>query len=303
MKIKDLFPRGRPVVSFEIFPPKRDLPIDSIYATIEELKSLQPDFISVTYGAGGSTKERTVEIASSIRNVYGIRALAHLTCVGTSKEEADSILKELLSCGISDVLALRGDPPAGMDIDSVPRHFRYAADLVAHIRRVYGDAFSIGGAAYPEGHVECDDIELGLLHLKAKVEMGVDFLITQLFFENEAFYRFLEKARGIGINVPISAGIMPVVNKKQIERIVTLCGASIPPKLARILSKYADAPEALEDAGVAYAVDQIVDLLSSGADGVHIYTMNRPGVARRIMESIARLLRELRKPKERAEVS
>lgn len=284
MKIKKLFNKS-PVISLEIFPPKPESPIDTVLDTIEALSDLKPDFISVTYGAGGSSKSHTLKIADIIKNKYNIEALAHLTCINSTKNDVAGILKELKDSGIENILALRGDIPQNEDFDlSAKRDFKYAKDLVNYIKES-GD-FCIGGACYPEGHIECSDNVSDLHHLKEKVDTGVDFLITQLFFDNNLFYDFKEKLDILGVNIPVSAGIMPVINKKQIERITNLCGASIPLKFGRILDKYEHNPEALKEAGIAYATEQIIDLLSAGVDGIHLYTMNRPEVARKILGQI-----------------
>jgi methylenetetrahydrofolate reductase (NADPH) len=286
MYIKDIFSGKKPVISFEIFPPKKDSPLETIYKTIEGLKDLKPDFISVTYGAGGSTTNRTVEIASLIKHQYGMEALAHLTCIAATKGEIEGILQRLKNNGIENILALRGDLPQDPDFKFPdPLHYQYAKDLILHIRS-HGN-FSVGAACYPEGHLECDDLAKDLSYLKQKVDTGVDFLITQLFFDNEIFYNFMDRMTKTNINVPVTAGIMPVLNKKQIERITSLCKASLTKKFIRIMERYEHNPEALKEAGIAYATEQIIDLLSSGVDGIHIYTMNRPEVTRKIVENIS----------------
>lgn len=286
MKIASLYGKGRAVFSFEVFPPKKTHSIETIYTTLEQLQHLRPDFISVTYGAGGNVADtKTREIAATIKHQYGIPAMAHLTCVNCTREEADLILQDFAAAGIDNILALRGD----RNPDLPPKtDFTYAADLVSYIRE-RGD-FGISAACYPEGHPESDNIVEDILHLKEKVDRGVDTLITQLFFDNNLFYSFLERARIAGIKVPISAGIMPVTNKKQIERMVTLCGASLPPKFTKMMQRYESKPEALADAGIAYAIDQIIDLLSNGVDGIHLYTMNNPTVAKKVSDSIRNLL-------------
>ena len=289
MHIKELLRRKRHAISFEIFPPKPESPIETVYRTIAELKPLSPDFISVTYGAGGSSRDRTVEIASAARNRWGLVSLAHLTCMGSSPSEVEKVLEDLEQEGVRNVLAMRGDPrPEGGE-----NHFAYASELVRHIRRGHFSDFSLGVAAYPEGHPECPSLDEDLVHLKEKVDAGADFMITQLFFDNEIFFRFMERVRAIGIGIPVIAGVMPVLNSRQIGRIVSLCGASIPPRFARIMSRYEHNPEALAEAGIAYATEQIIDLLSWGADGVHLYTMNRPEVAGRIMEGLSTVRRAI----------
>lgn len=286
MKIKSMFERGT-VFSFEIFPPKKTSPIETVYNTLEKLGDLNPDFISVTYGAAGSTnKVSTCEIASAIKNKYGVVPAAHLPCINYTKEEILQILDEFKASGIENILALRGD----INPDIPPKKdFRYASELIEFIK-ANGD-FDIAGACYPEGHIECDNIIDDIHNLKKKVDAGAEHLISQLFFDNSCFYSFLEKIRIAGINVPVEAGIMPVVNKNQIERMVSLCGASLPSKFTKMMQRYEHSPEAIRDAGIAYAIDQIVDLVSNGVDGIHIYTMNNPYVARRISEAVESLIR------------
>ncbi len=287
MKIKELF-NNKPVISLEIFPPKPEAPIDTVLDTIDALADLKPGFISVTYGAGGSSKAHTVKIADIIKNKYQIEALAHLTCINSTKAEIEDTLEQLRMSNIENILALRGDIPFGESFSpSDNSHYRYAEDLITHIKA--SDSFCVGAACYPEGHIECSDLISDLKHLKQKAECGADFLITQLFFDNNYFYSFLEKLDILGVSLPVSAGIMPVINKKQIERITGLCGATLPVKFKRILDRYGDNSEALKEAGIAYATEQIIDLLSSGADGIHLYTMNRPEVARNIVSHISNI--------------
>ena len=284
MKTSSLF-NHKTVLSLEVFPPKRTAPVDTIYNTLDELKGITPDFISVTYGAGGSeNSQTTLKIASAIKHKYGIESVAHIPCLNLTREDVLLILEQLKEQKIENILALRGDrvpdrEPAG--------DFRYASDLVEFIK-LHGD-FNIIGACYPEGHYQADSLDQDIENLKIKVDAGVTHLISQLFYDNEDFYRFLDKARAAGITVPIEAGIMPVLNKSQIERMVYLCGASIPKKLARMLSRYGDHPAALRDAGIAYAIDQISDLVASGVEGIHLYTMNNAGVARAIFDRVSTL--------------
>lgn len=285
MFIKDIFSQKSPVISFEVFPPKKEFPIEVIYNTIDGLEDLKPDFISVTYGAGGSSKDRTIEIASTIKNKYGIEVLAHLTCFTSTKNETESVLKELKRNNVENVLALRGDPPIDGSIKK--SDYKYAKDLVNHITET--TELSIGAAAYPEGHIECDNLEKDIENLKEKVNCGVDFLITQLFFDNEKFCEYKDKLIQKNINVPIMAGIMPVLNKNQISRMVSLSGATLPKKFIRILDKYQNNPKALKEAGIAYATEQIIDLLSWGVDGIHLYTMNKPEIAREIIGNISEI--------------
>ena len=287
MKLAQLFGQGRTVFSCEVFPPKRDMPVDSIYTTLDGLQDIRPDFISVTFGAGGSQVNQTThEIASIIQNRYHIPAMAHLTCVAAGRAEVDHLLAQLKGDGVENVLALRGD----VNPDIPPKtDFAHASDLVAYIH-ARGD-FGVSAACYPEGHLESPDLVSDIRHLKEKVDAGAQHLVSQLFFDNEDFFRFLERARIAGINVPIEAGIMPVLSKNSIRRMVSMCGASMPRKLTRILARYGDHPEALREAGIAYAIDQISDLIAGGVDGIHLYTMNIPEVAQQIAGSISAIRR------------
>ena len=282
MKLCELFGKGRTVFTCEVFPPKRTAPVDSIYKTLDGMKDIRFDAISVTFGAGGSTvNQSTQEIACLIENQYHTPAMAHLTCVAAGREEVDRILDQLKAGGVENILALRGDA----NPDYPPKtDFKYASELVAYIRE-RGD-FGVSAACYPEGHLESPDLVSDVRRLKEKVDAGAQHLVSQLFFDNGDFFRFLERARIAGINVPIEAGIMPVLSAKSIQRMVSLCGASMPAKLTRILARYGEHPDALREAGVAYAIDQISDLIAGGVDGIHLYTMNNPDVARQIAGSI-----------------
>lgn len=280
MKISTLFNDNKPIISFEIFPPKQTTSIESIYNTIDALAPLSPDFISVTYGAGGSTQGKTVQIASLLKNQYNITPLAHLTCVGGSKGSIDQILDELESEGVENILALRGDLPEGAKLGD----FNYANDLVKYIKQ--RNTFDIAAACYPEKHIEAMILEEDLRHLHNKVESGAEVLISQLFFDNEIFYKWKDGVRSRGIETPIVAGIMPITSSKQLERMVTLCGASIPDTIQGLVKAYNHNAQALKEAGIAYATMQIIDLLASGVDGIHLYTMNQADIAKRIMENI-----------------
>lgn len=284
MRISSAFNSDKTVFSLEIFPPKKSAgDISTIYKTLDGLKSIKPDFISVTYGAGGNRADLTTfEICKIIKEKYHLEALAHLTCVNSTREDIDFILEKLNESKIENILALRGDIKEGV---KPKEDFKHASDLVEYIKSS-GYDFSVSGACYPEVHIDAESSVSDILALKRKVELGAEHLVSQLFFDNNAFYSFIEKARIAGINVPIEAGIMPVVNIKQIERMVSMCGASLPPKFSKIMSRFADKPQALFDAGVAYAIDQIIDLISNGVDGIHLYTMNNPTVAQRIFSAI-----------------
>ncbi|MCL5780859.1 MAG: methylenetetrahydrofolate reductase [NAD(P)H] [Firmicutes bacterium] len=287
MKISTLYQQKKTVISFEIFPPKSTAPVETIYATLEGLIKLNPDFISVTYGAGGSSRDRTKEIASRIKNRYQVEALAHLTCVGHSCGEIDQILKGLQEENIENVLALRGDPPAdNPDYDFSVCDFQYASDLVKYIKN-NSDA-CVAAAAYPEGHACCNRLSEDLERLKFKVDQGVDFLITQLFFDNRVFYNFMENARRIGIQCPVAAGVLPVLNAKQIKRIISLCGASMPAKLLMMVDKYVDNSEDMEKAGIEFASRQVQDLLDNGVEGIHLYTMNKPQQITEILRNVGK---------------
>lgn len=283
MHIKDLYSRKKPVISFEIFPPKKDYNVDTIYSTVEELRSLSPDFISVTYGAGGVGSDKTVEIASLIKNKYNIEVLAHLTCIGSDEESLASKINELKSNNIENILAMRGDILDSSKIGS-DRKYNYATDLIRDIKKVGG--FSVGAAAYPEGHIECEDLRISAIHLKQKIDAGADFLITQLFFQNTLFYNFLNLKEKLSIKVPVSAGVMPILNKSQVQKMIFMCGASLPSKIIKILYKYENNPESLRKAGIEYATEQVIDLIANGVDGVHIYTMNQPEIAKEILKHI-----------------
>ena len=285
MRTADIF-RKKTVFSLEIFPPKRDADESVIYSTLDRLTDIRPDFISVTYGAaGGRNSSRTIRIASDIVSKYGVTSVAHLPCIGLTKAQAVQILDSIRESGIENVLALRGDIPEGAEPAG---DFSHADELVSFIRENYD--LNIIAACYPEVHPESRSVFEDIRCLKNKVCCGVSHLITQLFLDNRYFYEFLERTKLAGINVPVEAGIMPVTNKKQIERMVRLCGVSLPVKFVRMLDRYENNPVALRDAGIAYAVDQIADLIAEGADGIHLYTMNDPYVAHRIYDAVQRLI-------------
>ncbi len=284
MKIIDKLKSKRPLIAFEIFPPRPDVELESIYEHLGQFEALQPDYISVTYGAGGSQKGRTLEIASRIKSRHGIESMAHLTCVGHSVEEIDDMLGKMHEYGLENVLALRGDPPANQPgFDFSKNVYGYARELVDHIRGT--NSFCIAAAAYVEGHVESKRLKDDLLHLKEKVDAGVDFLVTQLFFDNRLFYDFIDKARAIGINCPITAGVMPIFKADQIKAITSKSGCSIPAKLVLMMDKYQDNPDDLRKAGVEYAAAQMRDLAENGSDGIHLYTMNRPKSTKEILKA------------------
>jgi methylenetetrahydrofolate reductase (NADPH) len=286
MKIRNRLNPSHPCFSFEFFPPKTDEGVKNLLTTIEELAPLEPGFVSVTYGAGGSTRSRTVDIVRQIKRGTGIEAMAHLTCVGHSREELNGILDALAADKIENVLVLRGDPPIGQkEFVAAPDGFRYASELVEFIRE-RDFPFCLGGACYPEGHVETLSRDDDLQNLKRKVDAGLDFVITQLFFDNAFYFDFVERARRVGINVPIVPGLMPITNYEQLNRFIRLCGATVPMRLALQLEKLKDQPEAVMQLGVAHAVVQCMELLQRGVPGIHFYTLNRSPATRMIVSAL-----------------
>ncbi len=285
MKTADIFKEKR-VLSFEIFPPKPTMDESVIYKTLDGLTGLKPDFISVTYDAGGKNNgAKTIQIASDIKKKYGVESIAHMPCISMNEEQAVMILDSLKENGVENILALRGD------ISENKVHggrFNYASDLIEFIHSRYD--FNIIAACYPEGHIENKNLVTDIRNLKKKVDSGVSHLISQLFFDNGHFYSFLERADIVGINVPIEAGIMPITNKVQIEKMVSMCGVELPKKFMRMINRYEHNKEALRDAGIAYAIDQIVDLVTNGVDGIHLYTMNNTYVARKIYEAVNNII-------------
>lgn len=283
MKTNELF-KDKTTLSFEVFPPKSDTPIESIYNTIDGLAPLKPDFISVTYGAGGNGSNATIGICGMIKEKYGIEPVAHLACINLTREKVLSELEQMKAAGIENILALRGD----INPDIPPHEdFHYASELIRLIKE-QGD-FNIIGACYPECHPEAGSMVEDIKHLREKVDAGCTQLISQLFFDNEDFYAFREKAAIAGINVPIEAGIMPVTNPKTIARMATLCHARLPKKFLTIMSKYENDPVSMREAGIAYAVSQIVDLIANDVDGIHLYTMNNPYIATKICDAVKTL--------------
>jgi methylenetetrahydrofolate reductase (NADPH) len=279
----------RPVFSFEFFPPKTEEGLRNLFDAIGELRSLRPDYVSVTYGAGGSTRHKTIEIVSRIKEEYGIEAMAHFTCVGSTVEQLRETLDAMAAVGVDNVLALRGDPPAGQEEwTKTEGGLEFSRELVELIREGY--AFSIGAACFPETHIHATSAEDDLYYLKEKVDAGAAFLITQLFFDNALYFDFVHRARDIGIEVPIIPGIMPITNVKQLERMTSLCGATIPSRLRRELISRSDQPDAVEHFGVAYATMQCAELLRGGARGIHFYTLNRSPATRAILSAL-KLLR------------
>lgn len=288
MKIPDLFQQKKPVFSLEIFPPKKKANIDSIYETVEKLTVCKPDFISVTYGAGGSmTDNFTCDIAATIKRRFGIETVAHLTCINSSREDVKEMIGRLYDADIENVLTLRGDIVPDQEIKN---DFKHANELAIEVQRKCNDNLELLGACYPEGHYESRSLDEDIQNLKYKIGAGVKVLITQLFFDNQLFYEFMGKCRMMGISVPVSAGIMPIVNSRQIERTVALSGASLPHDFTRMIGLYEHDPQGLFEAGIEYASAQIRDLIINGVEGIHLYTMNNPEVALKVYDNIKDIL-------------
>ena len=293
MNVKELFDHKKTVYSMEVFPPKKAGSVETVYNTLYGLRGLPIDFISVTYGAGGSEvqKNKTAEIASLIKKEYGIEPISHLTCVGSTKKDIEDTLIMLKEIGVQNILALRGDMPSEGQCEMA---FEHASDLTKFIKE-FDPYFNVAGACYPECHVDAKNLDEDIENLKKKVDAGVTHLTTQLFFDNDIFYRFREKVEKAGITVPIAAGIMPIVKPSQVERTVAMCGASIPTKFARLISKYSNSPEALNQAGLSYAIDQITDLVANDVRGVHLYTMNNVETAKYITNATESLFKSVNK--------
>ena len=285
MRISHALATQRPFFSFEFFPPRTDEAHAHLLETAQTLRELRPAFVSVTYGAGGSTRARTVEISKQIQNDIGLNVMAHVTCAGSTRADLRSVLNDIEAAGIENVLALRGDPPKDSAVFEVPPGgFAFASDLTSMLERNYH--FCIGGACYPEKHIEAASAEEDLYNLKRKVDAGAEFLISQLFFENDRYFEFVDRARAVGIRVPIVPGIMPITNFEQIRRFTAMCGATIPPKLLAELQVRRDEPKAVEELGVAYATLQCTDLLRRGAPGIHFYTLNKSPATRAIVSAL-----------------
>lgn len=287
-KIRDILKDKNPHISFEIFPPKTDAGYDSVLSAAEQIAALKPSFISVTYGAGGGTSKNTVSIASHIKDDFGVTSLAHLTCVSSTKEEVHAVVRQLKEQKIENVLALRGDIPKDGAFP-LPSHYRYACELIEDIK-AQAD-FCIGAACYPEGHVEMEHKKDDIDNLKNKVDCGVDFLTTQMFFDNNIFYNFLYRIREKGIVVPVLPGIMPITNKKQVRRSMEMSGTAVPQRFLAIVDRFGDDPDAMKQAGIAYATDQIIDLIANGINHIHVYSMNKPDVAVAIMRNLSDIVK------------
>ena len=287
MKLSELFSKDKPTLSFEVFPPKTHDLYDKVEAAAMEIAALSPDYMSVTYGAGGGTSLYTCGIAAEIEEKFSVPALAHLTCISSTKEAVHTQLNALKEAGIHNILALRGDMPK--DGENLPREYKYASELIEEIREA-GD-FCIGGACYPEGHLECTSLEEDIVNIGKKVEAGCEFLTTQMFFDNDILYRYIDMLRKKGIFVPIVAGIMPITNARQIYRSCELSGTVLPKRFIKIAERYGDNPDAMMQAGIAYATEQIIDLYASGIKNVHVYSMNKPEVARKIQANLSEIIK------------
>ena len=286
MKIKDILQQDKITVSFEVFPPKKADGLEAVEKAAEQIAALRPDFMSVTYGAGGSTSKLTLEIASHLQNTYGTTVLPHLTCVASSKSYVRERVAQIKALGIENIMALRGDIPQD---GVVGTDYKYASDLIRDIKEQ--SDLCIGGACYPEGHIECKHKEDDIIHLKEKVEAGCDFLTTQMFFDNNILYNFLYHIREKGITVPVLAGIMPITNARQLERSVALSGTHVPQRFRAIVDKFGDNPSAMKQAGIVYAAGQIIDLIANGITHIHVYSMNKPEVAAGILSNLSSVLR------------
>ena len=298
MKISDIIARGKPAISFEVFPPKKRTDLDAAASretmartkdVVARIAAERPSFISVTYGAaGGTTGANTCELARFVQETCGVPALAHLTCIASSREKIADELKSFREAGIENILCLRGDRPVDAGRGGTPgTDFAHAVDLVRALRP---SPFCLGGACYPEGHPESEHLEDDIAHLKEKVEAGLDFLTTQMFFDNNVYFHYLARLRNAGVTTPVIAGVMPVTNGKQIRRICDLSGTHLPPRFRAIVDRFGDNPVAMMDAGVAYATEQIIDLFANGVSHIHVYTMNKPEVASRIMKNLHGIL-------------
>ena len=288
MKIRDILVEKTPHLSFEVFPPKTDAAYEGVLKATEAIAELKPSYMSVTYGAGGGTSKNTVKIASHIKDKYNVPSLAHLTCVSSTKEEVHQVIDQLKAAGIENILALRGDIPQESEFP-LPNHYQYAYELIEDIKS-QGD-FCIGAACYPEGHVEMEHKKDDIRYLKEKVDCGVDFITTQMFFNNDIFYNFLYRIREQGIMIPVLPGIMPITTKKQLARSCALSGTAVPQRFRAIVDYFGDDPAAMKQAGIAYATDQIIDLIANGVRNIHVYSMNIPEVAAAIMQNLSEIVK------------
>lgn len=287
MKISEILKKNKQTISFEVFPPKTETAFDSIRFATEEIAGLSPAYMSVTYGAGGGTSKYTLDIAENIEKNYGVPTLAHLTCVSSTRATVLARIADMRAAGIENVMALRGDIP--VDMENMPRDYKYALELVRELRSA-GD-FCIGGACYPEVHPESKNSEEDIIHLRAKADAGCDFLTTQMFFDNGIYYRFVEKARGAGISLPIIPGVMPITRASQVERAINLSGSYMPRRFLSLVERFGDDPVAMTQVGIEYATEQITELYENGVGNVHVYSMNKPEVARAILNNVSDILK------------
>ena len=286
MRIDQLFKEKEVTLSFEVFPPKTDAGYEAVSKAAREIAALKPDFMSVTYGAGGGTSKNTANIAAELQNESGVPVLAHLTCVSSTKDLVKSVITEYRNKGIENIMALRGDIPKE---GRIAFDYNHATELIYDIKSI-DDSFCIGGACYPEGHVECERQSEDIQHLKEKVDAGCDFLTTQMFFDNSTLYQFLYRIREKGIEVPVVPGIMPITNARQVGRSVALSGSTIPQKMKIMVDRFADDPEKMKEAGIIYASDQIIDLIANGVSHIHVYSMNKPEIAAGIMRNLRTII-------------
>ena len=287
MKIIDILKNQNPTISFEVFPPKTTSSFESVRVATEEIAALNPAYMSVTYGAGGGTSRYTLDIAKNIKENYGVSTLAHLTCVSSTRATVEERIADMCRDGIENIMALRGDIPA--DMQGIKREYSYASELVRQIRES-GRDFCIGGACYPEVHPESESMEADLVHLREKVDAGLDFLTTQMFFDNDLYYRFLDRALNMGINLPIIPGVMPITAKGQVERAISLSGSYMPAEFLALVDRFGDDPVSMKEAGLEYATKQARNLYECGVTNVHIYSMNKPDVARKILNNLSDIL-------------
>ena len=287
MKLRDIIGNDKVTVSFEVFPPKTQMNYESVFDAAMGVAALKPDFMSVTYGAGGSTRENTVKFADAIQSKYDVTTIAHLTCVGATKADIRKTVEEMKVAGIENILALRGDRPAEFEGDPFT-DFHYASELIAELKTM-GD-FCIGGACYPEGHTEATNKKEDILNLKKKVNAGCEFLTTQMFFDNNILYNFLYRIREQGITVPVIAGIMPITRATQVKTAVELSGTNVPERFRNLVDHFGTNPAAMEQAGIAYATDQIIDLIANGINNIHVYSMNKPHIAEGIKKNISEMI-------------
>ena len=289
MKITQLLQEDKVTLSLEVFPPKKDTAVEQVSRSVREIAALQPDFMSVTYGAGGGTSAYTVQLAQEIKAEYDVPSMAHLTCVSSTKETVKKQLECMQEAGIENVLALRGDIPADAEFP-LPDQFHYAVELVRYIKQIAPE-MCIGGACYPEGHPEAVSKAQDIQHIKEKVDAGCEFLTTQMFFDNNIFFNFMYRLREAGITVPIIPGIMPITRKGQVKNAVKLSGCNVPERFKNIVDRFGDSEEAMKQAGIAYATDQIIDLMANGVKNIHVYSMNKPEIAEGIQRNLSEILK------------